>query len=97
MKEGLEPEGLIWDHVGIKEGAHLVLVEGELETFVALGFPKQTLCVYCDLLEEVEYNYFFWATIFMWTVCIFKLLTAVLMLFLTELNYRIEASFLFIK
>lgn len=45
--------------MGIKERAHLVLMEGEVEGFVALGFLKQNLCVYRDLIEEVEYNYFF--------------------------------------
>lgn len=55
-REKLEPEGLIWDNLGIKEGVYLVLMEAELETFVAWGFQKQNWCVYCDLLEEMEYN-----------------------------------------
>lgn len=93
MKEGPDPGGLIWDHPGLKEGATLVLVEGELETSAVLGFLQENSCVYPGLLEEVEYNYFFWAAVFMRTVGIFKLLTAVLMLFLIELNYRIEVSF----
>lgn len=59
MKDGEEPEDLTWEHPGIKEGAHLVLMEGEFKTFVELSFLKQNSRIYCDLLEKVEYNYFF--------------------------------------
>lgn len=59
MKEGGEPEDLTREHPGLREGTHLVLMGSELKTFVGLSLLKQNSCGYCDLLEEVEYNYFF--------------------------------------
>lgn len=35
-------------------------MESELRTFVGLSLLKQNSGDYYDLLEEVEYNYFFW-------------------------------------
>lgn len=59
MKEGGEPEDLAWEHPDLREGTHPVLMGSELKTFVGLSLLKQNSCSYCDLLEEVEYNYFF--------------------------------------
>lgn len=64
MKDGGDPEDLTWEHPDVKEGAHLVLMESELKTSVWLSLLKQNSHDYCDLLEEVEFNYLFWENFF---------------------------------
>lgn len=60
MKDGEEPVDFTWEPPGVKERAHLVLVDNELKSFVGLSLLKQNSHDYCDILEEVEYNYSFW-------------------------------------